>query len=75
MTKLGELKYEEVVRKIHKLGFSFYRKGKGSHELWVRNLDGKVIPIPRHKGKSLRKGTLRAIIKEIAISVEEFMEL
>ncbi len=51
MRKLGELKYGEVVRKIHKLGFSFYRKGKGSHELWVRNLEGKVIPIPRQKGK------------------------
>lgn len=72
MTKLRTLKYEEVVRKLRKLGFRFYRQGKGSHKLWVRDADGRVIPIPKHKGKEIKKGTLKAIINEIGISTEEF---
>jgi len=74
LVRLRELKYEELVARLRKLGFRFYRQGKGSHELWVRDSDGKVVPVPRH-GKPIRKGTLRAIIREISISVDEFMKL
>ena len=75
MVKLGELRYREVVKRLGRLGFRFYRHGRGSHELWVRDIDGLVIPVPRHKGKPIRKGTIRAIIREIGISVDEFMDL
>ena len=75
MAKLRELRYREVVKRLRRLGFRFYRHGRGSHELWVRDADGLVIPVPRYKGKPIRKGTVRAIIREIGISVDEFMEL
>ena len=75
MSKLRPLKYEEVVRKLKKLGFRMYRQGRGSHELWVRDEDRRVIPVPKHRGKEIRKGTLRAIIKELDLSVEDFMKL
>ena len=75
MARLQELSYREVTQRLQKLGFRFYRQGKGSHELWVRDSDGRAIPVPHHKGKSIRKGTLRAMIREIDISVQEFMEL
>ncbi|MGC8880570.1 MAG: type II toxin-antitoxin system HicA family toxin [Anaerolineae bacterium] len=45
----------------------------GSHELLVRDEDGLVIPVPRHKGRLIRKGTIRAIICELGLSAEEFM--
>ena len=35
MAPLRELTYREVTRRLSKLGFRFYRQGKGSHELWV----------------------------------------
>ena len=41
----------------------------------VRDADGLVVPVPRHKGKAIRRGTVRAIIREIGVSVDEFMEL
>lgn len=69
--KLRELRYNEVIRRLKRFGFRFYRS-KGSHELWVRDSDGRVVPIPRHS-KPIRKGTLRAIIREIGISPNEFM--
>ena len=75
MSKLRELSYLEIIRRLRKQGFRFYRQGKGSHELWVRDADGIVIPVPHHKGKKIRKGTVRAIIREVGISVEEFMRL
>jgi predicted RNA binding protein YcfA (HicA-like mRNA interferase family) len=75
MSKLRELSYREATKRLRKLGFRFYRQGKGSHELWVRDADGRVIPVPRYKGKRIRKGTVRAIIREAGVSVEEFMKL
>jgi predicted RNA binding protein YcfA (HicA-like mRNA interferase family) len=41
----------------------------------VRDSDGRVVPVPHHKGKKIRKGTVRAIIREAEVSIEEFMEL
>ena len=75
MARLQELSYREVTRRLRKLGFRFYRQGKGSHELWVRDSDGCVIPVPHHKGKAIRKGTIRAIIRECRVDVQEFMDL
>jgi predicted RNA binding protein YcfA (HicA-like mRNA interferase family) len=75
MPELLELSYREITHRLGKVGFRFYRQGKGSHELWVRDSDGKVIPVPHYRGKKIRKGTVRAIIREIGISVDEFMKL
>ena len=58
-----------------------YRSERGeslgfpSHELWVRDADGRVVPVPHHRGKSIRAGTVRAIIRETGVSVDEFMDL
>jgi predicted RNA binding protein YcfA (HicA-like mRNA interferase family) len=73
--ELRELDYPEITRRLRILGFRFYRRGKGSHELWVRDTDGRVVPVPHYRGKSVRKGTLRAIIRELGLSVAEFMDL
>jgi len=75
MPELRELNYQEVTERLRKLGFRFYRQGKGSHELWVRDSDSRVVPVPNYRGKKIRKGTVRAIIREVGIGVTEFMEL
>jgi predicted RNA binding protein YcfA (HicA-like mRNA interferase family) len=72
MPLLRELSYTELTKKLKKYGFQYFRSGKGSHELWVRHSDGKAIPVPHHKGKSIRKGTISAIIRELGISTKEF---
>ena len=72
MAKLIELSYSDLTARLKKFGFRFYRHGKGSHELWVRDEDGKVVPVPHHQGRSVRKGTIRAILKEIHVSINEF---
>ena len=74
MARLTELTYRQVTDRLGRLGFRFFRQGKGSHELWVRDEDGRVVPVPNHP-KPIRKGTVRAIIREVGVSVREFMEL
>ena len=75
MPKLRELSTREVQKRLKKLGFIFYRQGKGSHEIWARDEDGKIIPVPSYKGKNIRKGTIAAIIRELGLGVEDFMKL
>ncbi len=33
MTRLHDLSYHEVTRRLREIGFRFYRQGKGSHYL------------------------------------------
>ncbi len=60
--------YDKLTKKLKKLGFKFFRQGKGSHTLWVRDADKTVIPVPNHGNKDIRIGTLHAIIKEIGLN-------
>ncbi len=59
--------YRTLTKKLKKLGFREYRKGKGSHVLWVRDIDKTVLPVPFHAHKDIRSGTLQAICKEIGV--------
>jgi predicted RNA binding protein YcfA (HicA-like mRNA interferase family) len=52
------------------LGFAF-RRQRGSHAIYVRHSDQARVVIPMHRGELKRK-TLRAIIQDLKISVEEF---
>ena len=74
MGRLRELTYREVTARLRRLGFRFYRQGKGSHELWVCDTDGRVVPVPHH-ARPVRKGILKAIIQQVGVSVQDFMEL
>lgn len=69
--KLPSLKTKEVIRIFEKSGFKKWRQ-KGSHLTLYRELDNKALTIPAHFSKSIPKGTLRAIIKQAGLSVEEF---
>jgi len=45
-----------------------------SHAFY-RHPDGRVTTIPHHKGKDLAVPLIREILKEIKISVKEFIEI
>ena len=73
MNKLSPISYERLIKKLKKIGFEFHRQGKGSHEIWIKN--DKCLPIPKHKGKDISKGMLKAILNEIPLSIEDFNNL
>jgi predicted RNA binding protein YcfA (HicA-like mRNA interferase family) len=54
------------------LGFVFDRQ-RGSHAVYYRASDGRRVVIPMHGSKDLKPGTLRAIINDIGLSVEDFI--
>jgi predicted RNA binding protein YcfA (HicA-like mRNA interferase family) len=58
---------------VERLGFLF-RRQTGSHAIYVRASDQARVVIPMHKGELKRK-TLRGIVQDLKISVEEFGNL
>jgi predicted RNA binding protein YcfA (HicA-like mRNA interferase family) len=60
---------KDVVRVAEKLGFIF-RRQSGSHAIYVRQSDHVSVVIPMHKGELKRK-TLRGIIQDLKITVED----
>lgn len=61
---------KDVVRVAEKLGFVF-RRQSGSHAIYVRASDQARVVIPMHRGELKRK-TLRGIIQDLKITVDEF---
>ena len=72
--RLPALSANEVVRALERAGFSVHRV-KGSHH-HLRNPDRPLSRpvVPMHRG-DLPPGTLRAIIKQAGVSVDEFLDL
>ena len=64
----------EVIKRLKKTGFVATRQ-RGSHiRLEKSSMEGMVkITVPLHK--ELKKGTLKRIIKDAGLSVDEFLNL
>lgn len=73
MGRLSGFKYHEVARKPRVFGFTFDRPGPGSHEIWRHALTGRKITLPHH-AKDMAEGTLRAILREALIDVDDFLK-
>lgn len=70
MPKLPVVKAKELLRTLKKLGFFPYHQ-VGSH-IQLKHVDGRRTTIPYHPSKEIRRGTLKAIIDDLDMSVEEF---
>jgi len=75
MSKIPSLTSKEVIRKLRKAGFIFDRHARGSHEIWYNPVTKKRTTVPNHPSMTLPKGTLRAIIEQAGIFLDEFLEL
>lgn len=71
--KLPTATAKDLVRVAERLGFLF-RRQSGSHAIYVRQRDQARVVIPIHKGELKRK-TLRAIIRDLKITIEEFVSM
>ncbi len=75
MTKIPSLKPNEVIRRLKAAGFIFDRYAKGSHEIWYNPVTKRRTVVPNHPGKDVPKGTLRAIIDQAGLDIDEFLKL
>ena len=72
MGRLAGFKYRAIVKRLKKLGFEFDRQAAGSHEIWFNSQTNCYTTIPNHPG-DMPEGTLRAILKQAGVSIEDFL--
>lgn len=72
MSKLPVVSGAQCVRALEKAGFTVYRQ-RSSHIILVRAAPKAQTIVPNHR--ELDRGTLRAIIRQAGLSVDEFIAL
>ncbi len=72
MNRLPRISGKECVAALRKVGF-YEKRQQGSHVILRRDSPFVQIVVPDHK--ELDRGTLRAIIRQAGLSVDEFLKL
>jgi predicted RNA binding protein YcfA (HicA-like mRNA interferase family) len=57
---------KHLIKILEQNGF-FFKRSKGSHQLYFNPTTNKTIIVPVHGGKDLKKGTFLAILKQAGI--------
>lgn len=73
MTRLPRTKGREIVRALEEAGFVISRT-RGSH-IFLKHPDGRATAVPVHSGETLGPGLLRAILRDVELSVDQLVEL
>lgn len=72
MSRLGNISYRKCVTALQRDGFYIARQ-ESSHIVLVRETPLAKVTVPCHK--ELKKGTLRSIIRQAGLTVDEFVAL
>jgi len=73
MSKLPRISGRDAIKAFAKLGY-LYDRQRGSHVMIRQTMEPfRRLTVPDHK--ELDTGTLRALIREAGLSVEEFKKL
>lgn len=72
MPKLPQISGDTCVKALQRSGFRFLRQ-TGSHIHLRRDDPFAQVSVPNHK--TLKRGTLRSIIRGAGLTVEEFLDL
>ena len=73
MTRLPRIKGRELVRALEKAGFVLERT-RGSHT-FLKHPDGRATTVPIHSGETIGPGLLRAILRDVELTVENLTQL
>jgi predicted RNA binding protein YcfA (HicA-like mRNA interferase family) len=71
MTKLPVISGSQCVKMLEKFGF-YVKRREGSHIILRRDAPFAQVVVPDHK--ELDRGTLRAIIRQAGLSVDDFVK-
>jgi predicted RNA binding protein YcfA (HicA-like mRNA interferase family) len=72
MTRLPIVEFKTMDRVLRRLGFMPVRQ-KGSH-IFYRHPDGRTTTLPNHQGRDLARPLIREILREIELSLEQFVQ-
>ena len=73
MSRLGSYRGERVVKAFQRVGWSIVRI-RSSHVILEKEGSIATLSVPVHKGKNVKRGTLRNLIKDAELTVEEFLK-
>ena len=68
MSKLPVISGKDVIKVLAKIGY--YIRGQTGSHIHLRHPERQALTIPNHK--EIARGTLRTIIKQAGLTVEEF---
>ena len=72
MSKLPSISGKECIKALKKIGF-YQKRQEGSHIIMRRDEPFAQVVVPNNSG--IAKGTLRAIVRDVGLTVEDFVAL
>jgi len=73
MGRMAQVVAARLLRALGRLGWAVDRQS-GSHVVLVK-AGRSPVTVPMHRGKTLKEGTARAILKQVGVSEEEFFSV
>ena len=73
MGRLATVVALRLIRALKRLGWSEERQA-GSHVI-LKKPGRPPLPVPVHKGRTMKEGTVRGILKTAGIDEDEFFEV
>lgn len=72
MTSLNSLDALRVLRALKRFGWDEVRSS-GSHRVLKKTGHPVLISVPVHRGRPIKQGTMRKILKNAGVSEEDFL--
>jgi predicted RNA binding protein YcfA (HicA-like mRNA interferase family) len=72
MPPVPAVRGDRLVKALDRAGFAVTRV-KGSHHR-LRHPDGRATTVPVHAGQDVPKGTLRSVLQDTGLTVEELLK-
>jgi predicted RNA binding protein YcfA (HicA-like mRNA interferase family) len=73
MPAVPSVRGERIVRALERAGFKVARVTGSRHIM--RHPDGRGTTVPVHQGRDVAKGTLRGILSDVGMTIEELQRL
>ncbi|MBU4240307.1 MAG: type II toxin-antitoxin system HicA family toxin [Actinobacteria bacterium] len=73
MTRLPRVSGKDVVSALTRAGFALVHI-RGSHHYLRKEGTGKIVVVPVHGKSTVPLGTLKSILRQANLTVEEFVE-
>lgn len=65
------MRYNELRRKLRRLGYEPLRQAGGSHEIWWMPATEWRTVVPNHASREIPNGTLRAILRDLGLTMHD----
>lgn len=73
--RLPAVNGKQVIRALGRAGFVVNRTSGSHHMLAHRSDPARIVIVPMHGSHDIKTGTLRSILKQAGITIEQFKDL